>query len=200
MATVTGVTAEKIQELMDAVVTSGTIDSNGQLILKTRGGQEINAGAVIAPKAAVDKAYPVGSVYIGTTNKNPVELLGVGTWVRFANGRTLVGVSETEAEFDAVLETGGEKAVKLTTAQMPAHSHSVPNHTHDFGVQHTRTGRADGSAFNVTDVGNVTGGGGTVNTASTGGSGTLTSGSNGSNGSHNNLQPYITVYMWRRTA
>ena len=57
-----------------------------------------------------DAIYPIGSVYISVNSTNPSLLFG-GVWERFANGRCLVGVSESESEFSIVSKTGGEKHI-----------------------------------------------------------------------------------------
>lgn len=181
MATVTGITKERADQIWNASIVDGEIDESGQLILKTRGGAEIVAGPIIAPTVATDKAWPVGSVFIHTTNVNPATLLGVGTWVRYANGRVLVGVDENQAEFDSVGETGGAKTHTLTLTEIPNHSHPqyVTANTGGTGVR--RDYNETGTGYSAYPQGITTGGAG-------GGE------------PHNNLQPYITVYMWRRTA
>ena len=119
-------------------------------------------------------AFPVGSVFIAVVSTNPATLLGYGTWSAFAAGRVLVGLDSGDTDFDTVEETGGEKAHTLTTAEMPAH-------THDY------------DSFDGVNQGNdVTG---NSDRAITG-----TTGSTGGDAAHNNLQPYIVVYMWKRTA
>lgn len=124
--------------------------------------------------------YPVGSIYINATNaNNPSSLLGFGTWVAFGAGRVPVGIDATQSEFDAAEETGGSKTHTLLISEIPSHTHNNP-----AGIS---------PAPNANDV-DITGGNGrtiadNVATASTGGG-----------GAHNNLQPYIVVYMWKRTA
>ena len=124
--------------------------------------------------------YPVGSIYINATNaNNPSSLLGFGTWVAFGAGRVPVGIDATQSEFDTAEETGGFKTHTLSVSEIPSHTHNNP-----AGIS---------PAPNANDV-DITGGNGrtiadNVATASTGGG-----------GAHNNLQPYITVYMWKRTA
>ena len=123
--------------------------------------------------------YPIGSIYTNAVvSTNPSTLLGFGTWVEFATGRVLVGVDTGQSEFDSLGETGGEKTHILTTAEMPSHSHTAPTY-------------------------NGVGGGGYEVPATNYGydyiAGAPTS-STGGGGAHNNLQPYITVYMWRRIA
>lgn len=124
--------------------------------------------------------YPVGSIYINATNaNNPSSLLGFGTWAAFGAGRVMVGIDATQSEFDTAEETGGSKTHTLSVSEIPSHTHNNP-----AGIS---------PAPNANDV-DITGGNGrtiadNVATASTGGG-----------GAHNNLQPYITVYMWKRTA
>lgn len=128
-------------------------------------------------KAYVDSkfaaAWPVGSIFISVVSTNPATLLGFGTWTAFATGRTLVGIDAGQTEFDTVEETGGSKTHTLTTDEIPAHTHTV-------------TGN------------NVGGSGGVRIDASD--SFTDTTSSTGGGGAHNNLQPYIVTYMWKRTA
>lgn len=137
--------------------------------------------------------YPVGSIYTNASvSTNPGTLLGFGTWTAFGSGRVLVGVDAGQTEFDTLGETGGAKTHTLTSAEMPVHSHSVsdPGHTHLVTTIQA----------NIAASGSNIGGQGAGSTAS-GSSGTgISIGNAGSGGAHNNLQPYITVYMWKRTA
>ena len=124
----------------------------------------------------LETIYPVGSIYINAgVATNPGTLLGFGTWTAFGTGRTIVGVDSSDTDFDAVRETGGSKTHTLTIAELPAHSHTVAASTNDSD----NAGISQGNTINTTDV----------STSSVGGG-----------GAHNNLQPYITAYMWRRTA
>lgn len=128
--------------------------------------------------AAQEALYPVGSVYVNATvDTNPSALLGFGTWTAFGAGRVLVGVDAGQAEFDNLGETGGAKTHTLTTAEMPAHTHTINTWTAGAG-----------------------GGGEALSSNNTTASSAPSTSSTGGGGAHNNLQPYITVYMWRRTA
>ena len=124
----------------------------------------------------VTALYPVGSVYISVVATSPATLLGFGTWSAFGAGRTLVGIDAGQTEFDIVEETGGAKTHTLITAEMPAHTHSYQNQS----VDQTVVGGALGAAYQ-TEINQTTG-------------------STGGGGAHNNLQPYIVCYMWKRTA
>lgn len=118
----------------------------------------------------------------------PDELFG-GTWEVFGTGRTLVGISSNETEFNTVEKTGDEKTHTLTTSEMPSHTHAYSSKGAAI--------RADASVATEHGWGGGPwyGDGGSLFSSF----GTETE-SRGGNGSHNNLQPYITVYMWKRTA
>lgn len=160
-----------------------------------------------------NKFYP-GYIYISTDPTSPANLYG-GTWEVYGSGRTLVGVDTSQTEFNTVGKTGGDKTVTLTEAQMPSHYHSgntntTGGHSHDVALD----GNDDYRVFYRLNWGaNQTGC--IITPVSTGGqstakafqSRTLWSGdhahsfdtnSKGSGQAHNNLPPYITVYMWRK--
>ena len=128
--------------------------------------------------ALVNALYPVGSIYINATSStNPGTLLGHGTWVAFGAGRVPVGIDSGDTDFDTAEETGGAKTHTLTVNEIPAH-------THTSGVYGPRGAEGSVSEFATTNSSF-----GNINTGSTGGG-----------SAHNNLQPYIVVYMWKRTA
>ena len=150
-----------------------------------------------------EKIYPVGSIYTSVSSTSPATLFG-GTWVSFGAGRTLVGVgtgtdSNNETKTFTVNSTGGEYTHTLTENELP----NISGNLHFHGQQ------ADGSGWGV--VSNAYGHF-TVQTQQNryANSGTLavTSAKSygmatfefGNDESHNNIQPYITVYMWKRTA
>ena len=126
-------------------------------------------------------AYPVGSIFTTTVayanSAAVVAAIGGTTWTAFGAGKVLVGVDASDTDFDTVEETGGAKTHTLTISEMPAHTHS-----YDKQIATT-------DALSIHDTVRTTGG----NTSST-------TGSTGGGTAHNNLQPYITVYMWKRTA
>ena len=126
------------------------------------------------------KNYPVGSIYVTTDSTNPGTKFG-GTWVTYGEGITLVGVDSTQTEFSAVGKTGGEKTHTLTKEEMPSHSHQL----HYKDASYTQSTKYD----TVGTTGYVENWRQAITTANT-----------GSSQAHNNLQPYITVYMWKRTA
>jgi len=127
----------------------------------------------------LQKAYPIGYVWISVVSTNPATLLGFGTWSAFAAGKVLVGWDATQTEFDVAEETGGEKTHVNTIAEMAAHSH----------VENMAVGEGDGIVGITQTIGLSV-----VDTASP-----YSTSSVGSGTAHNNLQPYIVVYMFKRT-
>lgn len=124
--------------------------------------------------------HPVGSIYMSVSNVNPGTVFG-GTWVAWGTGRVPVGVDTGQTEFNTVEKTGGAKTHTLTVGEMPSHNHTIPT-AYGIMVGSTGgTGRLAGTGI-VEDYA-------AKNLTSTGGG-----------GAHNNLQPYITCYMWKRTA
>jgi hypothetical protein len=123
--------------------------------------------------------YPVGSIYINATNSsNPGTLLGFGTWVAFGAGRVPVGIDASQTEFDTAEKVGGFKTHTLTIDEMPSHNHNQPE-----GIS---------PAPNANDV-DITGGNGRTIDSN------ILTDNTGGGSAHNNLQPYIVVYMWKRT-
>lgn len=139
--------------------------------------------------ATLQAVYPVGSIYINASDTtNPATLLGFGTWTAFGAGKVLVSQDTGDTSFDVLEETGGSK-----DAIVVSHTHSItdPGHSHtvDRGISNGGTGYF---ASYSSQSGTMT-----TNTATTGITATNSTGSSGTNG---NLQPYIVVKMWKRTA
>ena len=146
----------------------------------SRGGTGVDTDAEL--KALVNSyVYPVGSIYTNATDStNPSTILGFGTWVAFGAGRVLVGDCTSDAVYVAGA-TGGESTHVLTLAESPAHTHALVDPGFTPGVANR-----DDVAGGIGRYGRFGGG---INTDSKGGG-----------GAHNNLQPYIVIYMWKRTA
>ena len=146
--------------------------------------------------------HPVGSIYINAgVTTNPATLLGFGTWVAFGAGRVMVGLDGGDPLFDALQETGGSK-----DASVVSHTHTATSTVTDPGHNHTLSGRENaGASGSLNEFGDdlapeVYSNNTSVKTATTGISVATTVASTGSSGTNANLQPYITVAMWRRTA
>ena len=142
-------------------------------------------------------AYPIGSLYFNASDStNPATLLGFGTWTSFGAGRVLVGLDGSDSDFNPVGKTGGEKTHILTIPEMPSHTHGVndPGHAHGMPNFYNSAGGAGRAAL---------AGGSSLywGAPATNGSGTgIWLSNQGGDGAHNNMQPYIVVYIWKRTA
>jgi hypothetical protein len=174
----------------------------------------------------VNALYPVGSIYTNATNAtNPATLLGFGTWTAFGAGRVPVGFDAGNALFNTAEETGGSY-----DATLPSHTHTGgtgsenQNHVHGFSATTSGVGdhvhRQKGQTLDLSGGGGVAGGlaspTGTYNTEGAGAHSHTVSGNtggisnnhqhafttdaSGSSATNANIQPYITVYMWKRTA
>lgn len=154
--------------------------------------------------------YPVGSVYISVVSTSPATLFGMGTWSAFGAGKVLVGLDSGDTDFDVVEETGGAKTVAAagTNAAEAAHTHTyteVPNHVHVLNGFPTTTGGSTGFTRDTSMSGTPANTGLSTNNP-TGG---VATGTTAAGSSHNHtftgsatsvVQPYIVVYMWKRTA
>lgn len=152
--------------------------------------------------AALSAAYPVGSIYINAgVSTNPATLLGFGTWTAFGAGKVLVGLDSADALFDTLEETGGSKdAIAVTHNHTATSTVTDPGHDHVItsGEVNTRTN----PYFNWTGTGGASVGvsGAGVDSNTTGITVATTVADGGSSGTNANVQPFIVVKMWKRTA
>ena len=121
--------------------------------------------------------YPIGSVITFYDSDDHSNHLGL-TWERFATGCMVVGYDSSDASFDTIGETGGEKTHQLTIDEMPTHAHA--------GIK-TVSGETSGTQEQGIIQGRYYGN--DVWTADRGG-----------NQAHNNMPPYVVAALWRRTA
>jgi hypothetical protein len=147
-------------------------------------------------QAALSALYPVGSIYTNAAvSTNPATLLGFGTWSAFGAGRVMVGLDAGNAAFDTAQETGGSAdAIVVSHSHTATSSVTDPGHNHTIGFQNNTIDQNSGSAALAKQ------GTSNTSTASTGISVSTSISTEGSSGTNANLQPYIVVYMWRRTA
>ena len=171
-----------------------------------------NAIAKYAPMLdTMKKVYPVGSIYMSTVSTNPATLFGFGTWEAMPAGRVLLaqGKSSWGTTYNAG-STGGEATHTLTVGELPSHNHTATISTTNLTGWFTNNGNSDtangdGTIFKASKR---TGQGSSSGGAADGGkftfngahAHTITINNSGSNQSHNNIQPYISVYMWKRSA
>ncbi len=118
--------------------------------------------------------YPVGSIYLSINSTNPSTLFG-GTWERIQDTFLLAAGSTYAAG-----TIGGEATHKLTVGEIPSHTHKVLYHTSSgsqgFGYNYQAKGAWSDLASSSSGVSDV-----------------------GGNGAHNNMPPYLAVYVWKRT-
>ena len=168
----------------------------------------------------LDLVYPVGSVYISVNSVSPATLFG-GTWAAFGAGRVMVGRDASDADFDTVEETGGEKADNVSIAH--THSVGVGNHKHvmPVGFDPNKTYRSmtsDGwgnPAYGSIVIQAPRGGSHTPGLGAGtqdywvrlgltdnpyGASNVTSGGASVSSINPSTVQPYIVVNMWKRTA
>lgn len=163
-------------ELLDewATVVQGEQGLRGEQGLQgEQGVQGVKGDTGATGASGITWQFPVGHVLIDSGNTNPNTWLGYGTWAAFGAGCVLVGQDVSQVEFDTLGETGGEKTHTLTIAEMPSHNHGGATRSGQLGTG----GGSNYLASNSTVTGN-----------------------NGGNGAHNNLQPYLVVKFWKRTA
>ena len=146
------------------------------------------------------QSRPVGNIYQSTNATSPAELFG-GTWEEMPAGRVLLaqGQSDWGTNYTAG-STGGEATHQLTVGELPSHGHTGSTnttgaHTHSYTWRSYQGWNGSKSASSVwQDTA-------TNNTSSAGNhSHSITISNTGSNQAHNNIQPYIAVYFWKRTA
>jgi len=154
--------------------------------------------------AAFQAMYPVGSIYVNAgVSTNPATLLGFGTWTAFGAGRVMVGLNASDSLFDTLEETGGSKDATVVSHTHTGTTSTVANHKHESGTGVDSFGTAFGLGTTTTsyrmevaldsETTPYTSDAGTHNH-------TFTTASAGSSGTNANLQPYIAVAMWKRTA
>ena len=213
------ITAEDVQTALDLPNQNNTFTGNNSFSGTLSGQGLIN---LLYPVGSV--------YINATNNTNPGTLFGVGTWTAFGSGRMPVGFNAADPLFDAAEETGGSKDATLvshnhtgTTGNQSAdHAHytsgttvSAGSHTHTLNVNSIYRAsdccsyffpQTNGSA-NSTPLNAIsTAGDHTHNFAAWSGgvnanhNHSFTTSTNGSSATNANLPPFITVYMWKRTA
>lgn len=199
------------------VKASGKLEWNGKNIVRSVNNVNADTNGNVN---IIDKVYPVGSIYMSVVNNSPANFIG-GTWVALNEGRVLIGANSTYTAG----KTGGEFTHKITVAELPKHNHSASTasagaHTHTASTNSTGGHAHNYVCYKTAEaVYNVGGGshimnvGSTLATTSAGTHShtvtiasadahthTVTVNNTGSGSAMNNMQPYLAVYMWKRTA
>ena len=147
----------------------------------------------------IKKVYPVGSIYMSTVSTNPATLFGFGTWEAMPAGRVLLaqGKSSWGTTYNAG-STGGEATHQLTVGELPSHTHTASTnvtgeHTHNYTTYqylNWHGSKEASSDWMNTSTGITSKAGNHSHTVAVNNTGTDTP--------HNNMQPYLSVYMWKR--
>ena len=192
-----------VQQLWDTckatfvrTVNGNGIDANGNVSINVAGDFQVNGSSILvngvanintqsAYNASTNKiatmadVYPVNSIYMSVDSTSPASLFG-GTWVQLKD-RFLLGAGDTYSNG----ATGGEATHTLTENEMPSHRHIVQ----DFN--NAKVGNVKGSTYELslpnTSYNNPSGGANFLITSYEGGS-----------QAHNNMPPYLVVYMYKR--
>ena len=124
-----------------------------------------------------DLIYPIGAIYLSVSATNPAILFG-GKWEQIKDRFLLAA-----GDIYAIGTTGGEATHKLTIEEMPSHKHQIKTNNDDW---------------------NNSAGGGNYGTTHDGANSWYNTNwyteNSGGNAAHNNMPPYLTVYMWKRVA
>lgn len=132
----------------------------------------------------VNIIYPVGSIYMSVNNTNPATLFGFGTWEQIKD-TFLLSAGDTYTAGD----TGGEATHTLTASEIPKHEHSIQWTNGAYGITNNAKEGTGGTIWNYLKMQDISSGTNLkAAQQSTGG------------GAHNNMPPYLVVYMWKRTA
>jgi hypothetical protein len=167
-------------------------------------------------QAALQALHPVGSIYTSTSSTNPGTAFGFGTWVAYGAGRVLLGAGggytagATGGSADAITVSHSHTASSsFSGSALAGHSHTATDsgHTHSTPTV-TIAGVSPGGGLQIpagitsttTGTGNANISVSSVSAGTPSGSVSTTVGSAGSSGTGANLQPYVVVYMWNRTA
>lgn len=156
---------------------------------------------------AILASHPIGSIEVNVTGVNPSTYIG-GNWTLWGSGRVPVGIDPTQTEFNTVEKTGGEKTHILTIDEMPKHTHAITITSGGAHQHNVATFPYSGTNKEYYCISQTPGGDVNKDITWRGGiaqeSGEHThsasAAENGKSQAHNNLQPYITCYMWKRSA
>lgn len=154
-----------------------------------------------------DQIYPIGAIYMSTVSTNPATLFKIGNWEALPAGRVLLaqGTSIWGVNYSAG-STGGEDKHTLTVSESAPHNHtgnattSGSTHTHALTMRasHGKSGNGGVPRFGDGDIWSDYK---TQNLSAAGEhSHAITINNSGGGQAHNNMQPYLSVYMWKRTS
>jgi len=171
---------------------SPTLPTGTIAVTQSAGTNSTTVATTAFVQAAIATLFPVGAIYTAVVSTNPGTLLGFGTWTAFGAGRVMVGYDSGNSLFDLAEETGGS-----ADAIVVSHTHTAtvtdPGHLHTF--QQAGSAQVQSGSNTPCFTANSTQNTGTATTGIT-----VANSTTGTSGTNANYQPYITVYMWKRTA
>lgn len=150
----------------------------GQVYFKPAGNESLESSILQA-------VYPIGSIYMSIVNANPSDVFGFGTWEQIQDTFLLAAGSTYAAG-----STGGEATHTLTVDEMPKHGHEFGSYkdiTTGTAYQTIVQQKWASGTFSKGTIPEENGNGVGVHV-------------NGGSQPHNNMPPYLSVYMWKRTA
>jgi hypothetical protein len=168
------------------IATTANVDVGGELTVS--GNATVSSNLTVGGTSLVDLIYPIGAIYITTSAVSPSSIWAGTTWVAYGEGRTMIGHGAGAGLTDrpTVEATGGAETHTLTKAEIPPHVHTERHNT-GGGLEYKPGYNAQQEPLDPPDTINI------INT----GDGSA----DGLQGqAHNNMQPYIVTYMWKRTA
>lgn len=172
-----------------------TVTADGMTVYIGDEAEASNKVAFFGKNGILDMIYPVGSIYMSVNSISPETLFG-GTWERI-QGRFLLAADDGHAAGS----TGGEEKHQLTIDELPGHTHGSKELKGSFRIRQWYSGKSTGIASqgkNTADKTPPSGNKEGSNTISI--DATHEHESVGSNQEHNNMPPYLAVYVWKRTA
>jgi hypothetical protein len=197
-------TALDVTGTVTATAFAGDLTGNvtGNSTTQSAGTNNTTIATTAFVQAALQIMFPVGCIYTSTVSTNPNTLFGFGTWVAFGAGRVLIG---NGGGFTAGATGGSADAVAVshshTATSSSSSSVSDSGHTHNYATTYFAGAGGpieNGGEWRVFDSTGTTVSATTGISVSTSTSTTVASA--GVSGTNANLQPYVVVYMWNRTA
>lgn len=204
---------ERLKEKIDNIETTyvkksgdtmaGTLDGTAKNAINDSDGKPINT-TYLQTADLLDKVYPVGAIYLSMVSTDPGTLFG-GTWKRISQGRMLLGADDSTYKAGA---TGGSATETLNINQIPGHTHSGSTSWADLqgwwgGFSKESNGSGIVSTTSTYNTKIVATGyddrWGKRQHIDASHNHSLSINSTGGGQAHNNMSPYLAVYIWQRT-
>ena len=172
---------------IDTAITTKTETLDNKITTTKTELKKLISDTALATKKAL---HPVNSIYLSMDSTNPNTLFGFGTWQLIGQGRTLVGVDTNDNDFKTANKTGGSKTHTHSSGSIVANIGAIEDDLGKIGYigtePHNTTYGMGVSGVAVSNMNTKK-----VNHATT---------TSGNTANASSLQPYITVYIWKRTA